>query len=154
MTVISITESVLHCVGQMTYYQDGQIVQTQPEVDMMYKRVEYSFEQDILGVWEGESQSSQDTYGDGKPHRWEFKADGTYVYYVQDGNVWVPGSNTLNEYFVDGDQLCMRWQDGGKEYREWWTIALLEKNDMTWSAIRKSETSSYFNSTYKFKRIN
>ena len=154
MTVISISEMVLHCVGQMTYYQDGQIVETQPEVDMMYKRVEYSFEQDILGVWEGESQGSQDTYGDGKPHRWEFKADGTYVYYVQDGNVWVPGSNTLNEYFVDGDHLCMRWKDGGKEYREWWTIALLEKNDMTWSAIRKSETSSYFNSTYTFKRIN
>jgi hypothetical protein len=48
----------------------------------------------------------------------------------------------------------MRWEEGGKEYREWWTIALLEKNDMTWSAVRKSETSSYFNSTYTFKRIN
>lgn len=154
MTVTGIGDVHLNCVVQMTDCVDGQAVKTHPEINMQYKRVENSFEQSILGVWEGEPKSNQDTYGDGKPHRWEFKADGTYVYYVQNGNAWVPSSNTLNEYFVDGDKLCMRWEEGGKEYREWWTIALLEEDDMTWTAVRKSETSSYFNSTYKFKRIN
>jgi len=154
MTVTGIEGDLMDCILQMTDYVDDQAVETHPEINMQYKRIDQAFEQDILGVWEGKSQGSQDTYGDGKPHRWEFKADGTYVYYVQDGNKWTPGSNTLNEYFVDGDKLCMRWKDGGKEYREWWTISSLANNEMTWTAVRKDETGTYFTPSYALKRIN
>lgn len=154
MIVTRIDGVLMSTVLQMTDYLDGQVAETHPEVNMQYKRIGYSFEQDILGVWEGKVQGDKDTYGDGKPHRWEYKADGTYVYYVQDGNKWVPSSNTLNEYFVDGDKLCMRWKDGGKEYREWWEIAKLESNEMTWSALRKDETGTSFTSIYTFERIN
>lgn len=153
IAVAGISESFIEGAAQKTDYVDGEPVKTYPEYYIQYKKVEHFFEQDILGAWEGRS-SGKDTYGDDKPHRWEFKADGTYVYYVQDGNMWVPGSNTLNQYFVDGDRLCMHWIDGAKEYYEWWHIALLEGVNMTWSAVREKESGEKYTSIYTMKRIN
>lgn len=76
------------------------------------------------------------------------------MYYVQNGNTWEPSANTLNEYFVDGDRLCMHWVDGGQEYYEWWIIGRLEGVEMTWNAVREKETGARFTSIYTMKRIN
>ena len=42
-----------------------------------FEKVTADYSADILGTWEGQVTSEQDTYGDGQKHRWEFKADGT-----------------------------------------------------------------------------
>ena len=80
----------------------------------------------IIGTWEGHCTSEGSVFDDGQKHRWQYKADGTYVYYVKDGDNWVPGDNTLNEYFVDGNLLCTRWVDHGQENREWWEITIAD----------------------------
>ena len=46
----------------------------------------------------GKVTSAEDEHTDGELHRWEYKADGTYTYYVKDGDQWVASANTLNEY--------------------------------------------------------
>ena len=71
---------------------------------------------------------------DGELHRWEYKADGTYTYYVKDGDQWVASANTLNEYFVAGNLLCFRWVDNGQENREWWEITI-ENGVMKWTVL-------------------
>ena len=76
------------------------------------------------------------------------------MYYVQNGNVWVPGSNTLNEYFVDGDKLCMRWKDGGKEYREWRDIMSLDNQTMIWGAIRQDDFGQRYPASFALTKIN
>ena len=60
-------------------------------------------------------RSEQDVHSDGLPHRGEYKADGTFVYYRQNDNgEWVADVNTMSEYFVDGTLLCSRWKNVGK----------------------------------------
>ena len=153
ITVTEIGELFIQAVVQMTDYVDGEVAGTHPECNIQYKRVEKFFEKDILGTWEGKP-SGKDTYGDGKQHRWEYRADGTYVYYVQNGNTWEPSANTLNEYFVDGNRLCTRWVDGGTEYCEWWVISTLEGVDMTWTAVRQGDSGAPFTSIYTMRRVN
>ena len=36
-------------------------------------------EEMILGTWEGHSTSGDSVMDDGKDHRWEYKADGSFV---------------------------------------------------------------------------
>lgn len=153
ITVTEIGELFIQGVVQMTDYVDGQVAGTHPECNIQYKRIDRSFEKDILGTWEGKP-SGKDTYGDGKPHRWEYRDDGTYVYYVQNGNTWEPSGNTLNEYFVDGNRLCTHWVDGGTTYCEWWVISTLEGDDMTWTAVRQGDSGTPFTSIYTMKRVN
>ena len=65
-------------------------------------------------------------YDDGKLHRWDYKADGTFVFYSQDENgVWQASNDEYAKYFCDGALLCTRWKnvgEGKEEYREWWEI--------------------------------
>jgi hypothetical protein len=92
-------------------------------------------------------------FDDGQEHRWEYKADGTYVYYVKDGNNWVPyATNTLNEYFVDGNLLCTRWIDNGVENREWWEITIAD-GKMNWTALRQNEDGTTFTATFEMERV-
>ena len=95
------------------------------EVPVRFVKVKDDYSEDILGTWEGRCTSEGSEFDDGKDHRWEYKDDGTYVYYVKDGDKWVPSDNVMNEYFVAGNLLCTRWNDGKEENREWWqkTIA-------------------------------
>ncbi len=78
--------------------------------------------------------------------------DGTYTYYVKDGENWTASANTLNEYFTDGNLLCTRWIDNGKDNREWWEIAI-DGNDMNWTALRSGEDSSSFTVTFEMTKI-
>lgn len=107
---------------------------------------------DILGIWEGHCTSEGSAFDDGQDHRWEYKNDGSYVYYVKDGDNWVASANELNEYFVAGNLLCTRWVDGGTEYREWWEISI-NGDTMNWTALRKGEDGKGFTVTFEMNRV-
>ena len=148
-----ITADVMQCVLLHSEINgEGEVV-TVPGVFCTFKKVDKDFSQTILGTWEGQATSDEGTYGDGKQHRWEYKADGTFVYYVKDGDDWVPSTNTLNEYFVAGNLLCTRWIDNEIEYLEWWEIESIENDVMKWKALRQKEDGTTFTSTFEMKKI-
>lgn len=91
-------------------------------------------------------------FDDGQEHRWQYNADGTYIYYVKDGDNWVPSANTLNEYFVDGSLLFTRWVDNGQDNREWWEITIAG-NQMNWTALRQNADGTTFTATFEMKKI-
>ena len=108
----------------------------------------------ILGTWQGHCTSEGSVFDDGQEHRWQYNADGTYVYYAKDGDNWVPyEGNTLNEYFVDGTLLCTRWIDNGQENREWWEITV-DGTRMHWTALRQKPDGSTFTATFEMEKVN
>ena len=150
--ITAINESEFTANLEVTVMKDGNMVLNQ-KVLFTLTKVKADYSAAILGVWEGQVTSEQDTYGDGLQHRWEFKTDGTYVYYVKDGDNWVASPNTLNEYFVAGKLLCMRWVNAGTEYREWWEIESVENGVMKWSALRKNADGTTYTSTFEMKKV-
>jgi uncharacterized protein YacL (UPF0231 family) len=117
------------------------------------KKVTDDYKDAVIGTWEGRCTSEGSVFDDGQEHRWEYKADGTYVYYVKDGDNWVPSEgNTLNEYFVDGNLLCTRWVDNGVENREWWEINI-DGDKMTWTALRQNEDGTTFTASFEMKKV-
>lgn len=114
-----------------------------------YVNVTVDYSNAILGTWEGVELTGYETYGNAM-HRWEYKADGTYVYYSKDQNgKWVPSFDILQEYNVDGDWLATRWMDSDSiEYREWWDIEKVDENEMIWTALRDT-----FETSFRMKRV-
>ena len=148
----SITDATLIAKRTVTIRQDGGLVKSTENM-IRYEKLDKDYSADIVGIWEGQISSEQDTYGDGLQHRWEYKADGTYVYYVKDGDNWVPSANTLNEYFVAGKLLCMRWVNAGTELREWWEIESIENGVMKWKALRQREDGTTYTATFEMKKV-
>ena len=137
----------------ITITMDGSEVVTRQFVDRFVK-VNDDYKQAVLGTWEGHVTSDQSEYDDYLEHRWQYNADGTYVYYNKDGNNWIPNPlNTLNEYFVDGNLLCMRWINNGAEYREWWEIASIEDNVMSWTALRKKADGTTYTASFSMVKV-
>jgi len=119
-----------------------------------YTHVTKEYSRVIIGLWEGVSMEGEETYGDEK-HRFEYKDDGSYVYYneTSDGK-WIPSDNTSNQYVADGDFFASKWCDKDKvEYREWWIIELCNDTEMSWYALREREDGSRFETRMKLKRI-
>ena len=124
------------------------------EEDIRYTKVTTDYRDAIVGTWQGRCTSEGSVFDDGQEHRWQYNADGTYVYYVKDGNNWVPyATNTLNEYFVDGNLLCTRWIDNGVENREWWEITIAD-GKMNWTALRQKEDGTTFTATFEMTKVN
>jgi hypothetical protein len=118
-----------------------------------FTKVTTDYRDAIVGTWEGRCTSEGSVFDDGQEHRWQYKADGTYVYYVKDGNNWVPyATNTLNEYFVDGNLLCTRWIDNGVENREWWEITIAAGR-MNWTALRQNPDGTTFTATFEMTKV-
>ena len=137
----------------ITITMDGSEVVTRQFVDRFVK-VNDDYKQTVLGTWEGHVTSDQSEYDDYLEHRWQYNADGTYVYYNKDGNNWIPNPlNTLNEYFVDGNLLCMRWINNGAEYREWWEVASIEDNVMSWTALRKKADGTTYTASFSMVKV-
>lgn len=149
--VTSISDNEMLCSVKHTVIRNDQVVKVTESV-LRFVKVTADYTAAILGLWEGKVTSAQDTYGDGEEHRWEYKADGSFVYYVKDGDDWVPSVNTLNEYFVDGNLLCMRWVDNGIEYREWWEIAI-DGDTMNWTALRQNPDGTPFTATFSMTKV-
>ena len=117
-----------------------------------YSRIGCTRSDDIIGTWEGHCTSEGSAFDDGQEHRWEYKDDGTYVYYVKDGNKWIPSDDTKNEYFVAGNLLCARWEEKDEEYREWWEISI-DGDTMNWTALRADEDGNTFTATFEMKKV-
>ena len=131
---------------------DGRVVYSE-DFALRFEKVKADYQQAILGTWEGRCTSEGSVFDDGQEHRWQYKADGTYVYYVKDGDNWKPyANNTLNEYFVDGNLLCTRWVDSGQENREWWEITITG-NKMNWTALRRNEDGTTFTATFEMTLV-
>ena len=120
-----------------------------------YAKVNVDYSEAILGTWEGHVTNSEGSeYDDGETHRWEYKADGTYVYYSQnEEGEWVPSGDEISEYFVDGTLLCTRWGNNEQEFREWWEIASIKDGVMKWTALRQKEDGSTFTATFEMKKV-
>ena len=133
---------------------DGQ-KKAERESVVRFEKIKADYSEAILGMWEGHVTSEQGSaFDDGEDHKWEYKNDGNYVYYIQDeGGNWIanPGQ-TLSEYFVDGTLLCTRWVNGGIENREWWEIASIKDGVMKWTALRQKEDGSTYVATFEMKK--
>ena len=134
-----------------TITADGDEVLSE-ELSVCYVKVNDDYNKDIIGTWEGRCTSEGSIFDDGQDHRWEYKDDGTFVYYVKDGDSWVPSEDTMNEYFVAGNLLCTRWMENGQENREWWEITI-DGDKMNWTALREDEDGKTFTATFEMERV-
>ncbi|MBO6062728.1 MAG: hypothetical protein J6P62_02000 [Bacteroidales bacterium] len=154
MKVGFIDDENIHCMYRRTLYQDGRTL-PYPAVSLELRKQEktpVNYGSYILGTWEGRATSDHSQYDDGQVHRWKYEGK-NYVYYVKQGNNWVPSSNTENEYYVDGRLLLTRWVDNGVEYREWWEIISLDDQTMIWGAIREDEYGKRYPASFALTRI-
>jgi len=152
-TVSSITDNEIVSSYNRKNISDGQVIGGQEEQQRRYVRVTVDYKAAVIGTWEGRCTSEGSVFDDGQEHRWQYNADGTYVYYVKDGDDWVPyATNTLNEYFVDGNLLCTRWIDLGQENREWWEITI-DGDKMNWTALRQNADGTTFTATFEMEKV-
>jgi len=154
MIVGTIDDEELHCLYRRTLYQDGRTL-PYPAMNLELRKQEktpVNYGSYILGTWEGRATSDHSQYDDGQVHRWKYEGN-NFVYYVKQGNNWVPSSNTENEYYVDGRLLLTRWVDNGVEYREWWEIMSLDDQTMIWGSIRQDESGKRYPASFALTRI-
>ena len=151
LTIADISASEFTAYLKFSMKVGGSVVRTK-EYPVRYVKMAADYSQAILGTWEGKVTSENDEHTDGELHRWKYKADGTYTYYVKDGDQWVASANTLNEYFVAGNLLCSRWVDNGMENREWWEITI-ENGVMKWTALRKKADGSTYTATFEMTKV-
>ncbi len=151
----SITATEMDASWQRTVIRDGKVTEVSKPQYLTSKKVEADFSQSILGLWEGQITSGQNPYDDGKKHRWEYKSNGTFVYYNQADGQWVPEGGSLSEYFVDGNLLCTRWKVPGNEaeYREWWEVKSLENGTMIWTALRRNADGSARTESFTLTKV-
>ena len=144
----------MECILIHSEINDKGEMTTSPALFYTFEKVDKDLNTDIIGMWEGHSTGEEGSeFDDGENHRWEYKADGTYVYYVKDGDNWVPSANTLNEYFVAGKLLCMRWINADQELCEWWEIESIEDGVMKWKALRQNADGTTYTATFEMKKI-
>ena len=152
-TVTAISGTEFTADLKKTATVDGTVVHTQEET-VRFIKLTADYSTAILGTWQGHCTSAGSVFDDGQEHRWQYNADGTYVYYVKDGDNWVPyATNTLNEYFVDGNLLATRWIDNGQENREWWEITI-DGTRMHWTALRQNPDGTTFTATFEMEKVN
>ena len=154
-TVTAITDTEMMTKTYVQFVVNGNVVQEVGPVEMHYVRLTADYHDAVLGTWEGRVTSDQSEYDDGEPHRWEYKADGTYVYYSLVDGQWVDNVNTFAGYFIDGTLLCMRWKNAGNdtEYREWWEVESIQDGVMKWTALRQREDGSTYTATFQMTKV-
>ena len=149
----NISDAFLIAKRTVTVRKDGGLVKSEEDIVRCVK-LDEDFSTKILGIWEGRMTSEKSAYDDGQEHRWEFKDDGTFVYFVRnEAGIWVPGDDTLNEYFVAGNLLCTRWIENGVENREWWEIATMNDKAMIWIALREEKDGSQYTAAFSMEKI-
>ena len=152
-TITNIDDNEFTANCKVTLTVDGNVIAS-GEDNLRFTKVTADYSTAILGTWQGHCTSEGSVFDDGQEHRWEYRADGTYVYYAKDGDNWVPyEGNTLNEYFVDGTLLCTRWIDNGQENREWWEISI-DGTQMHWTALRQNPDGTTFTATFEMEKVN
>ena len=151
--ITDITDKQFSAKHEVTHTIDDNVVLSIVD-EVRYVKQTADYSATILGTWQGHCTSEGSVFDDGQEHRWQYNADGTYVYYAKDGDNWVPyEGNTLNEYFVDGTLLCTRWIDNGQENREWWEITI-DGTQMHWTALRQNPDGTTFTATFEMEKVN
>ena len=142
--VTAISSSEFTANRKLTVTYDGNVVHTANEV-FRFEKVTADYSEAILGLWECQGITGGETFNDDNA-RLEFLADGTYNFYRRsDAGVWNLVPRERNEYFVDGNLLCTRWQAAGEEMSyEWWEIASVEEGQMRWTALRQNADGTTF----------
>lgn len=155
VTVSSITDKDIQLTSDWTVFADGEQIHYEAHGQERWMRVTEDYEDEIIGTWEGKVTNTEDKNTDGELHRWEYRADGTYVYYHEGGAEWVPSDDVLSEYFVDGVLLCTRWKHSSdsEELREWWEIESIENGVMKWKALRMREDGTTYTATFEMKKV-
>ena len=133
---------------------DG-VEQIKMESKETLKRITDDYSTAILGTWEGKVTSEDDAHTDGELHRWEYKGDGTYVYYSKENGEWKAGTDFRSDYFVDGILLCTRWKKtaDSDELREWWEIESIQNGVMKWKALRSREDGTTYTATFEMTKV-
>ena len=142
--ITSINDIEMNANLKMTTSFDGkQSLGTSMPVRLTKVTADYSAA--ILGLWECQGITGGETNNDDNA-RLEFLADGTYRFYRRsDAGVWSLVPRQRNEYFVDGNLLCTRWQAEGEQMSyEWWEIASAADGRMQWTALRQQPDGSTF----------
>ena len=154
-TISSITSQEMILKSDWTVYVDDKVVIHEVYNKERYIRITDDYESAIVGTWEGRVTSAEDEHTDGELHRWEYKADGTYVYYNKVGDEWVNSNDALAEYFVDGTLLCTRWKKtpASEELREWWEIESIQNGKMKWTALRMREDGTTYTATFEMTKV-
>lgn len=136
-------------------YMDGEEIGGEVWGNERYERIFNDYEQDIVGTWEGMVTSDEDDHTDGELHRWEYKADGTYVYYRMVDGDWKGDTDFLSDYFVDGTLLCTRWKKtaDSEEIREWWEIESIQDGKMKWKALRMRDDNTTYTATFEMTKV-
>ena len=154
MIIGAIDDQGIDCMFQHTEYYDGRETASYSMVNLHLAKVKtpVRYASAILGTWEGRVATDYSKYDDGDMHRWEYDGS-SYVYYMKQGDNWVPSSNSRNEYFVDGNLLCTRWLDNGVEYRECWEIVSIENGLMVWTALRRDDDGSTYTAAFSMWKV-
>ena len=157
LEVKSISKTTMLTESIYTVYHNGEIMSV-TEGMVQWDRQPKDYSNDILGIWEGRVTSGDGSeFDDGEPHRWEYLADGKYIYYrLDDNGQWISDVNELAQYFVDGTLLCTRWKNNGEgevENREWWEIASIDGNEMNWTALRQREDGTTYTATFSMTKV-
>ena len=155
-SVSSINDSEFSAYAAVTVTTNGEVVVSE-RGPVRFKRVHADYSTAILGLWEGHMVSSESAYDDGQEHRWLYKEDGSFVFYVKnEKGVWVEKNDEFAEYFVAGDLLCTRWKNAGvgaKECREWWDITAVSEDRMVWTALREKKDGTRYTAAYSMKKV-
>ena len=143
-TVTAISDNEFTANLKLSATVDGTVSMTE-EHTIRYVKTTADHSAAILGLWECQGITGGETNNDDNA-RLEFLADGTYNFYRRsDAGFWNLVPRELNEYFVDGNLLCTRWQAAGEEMSyEWWEIASLEEGQMQWIALRQRDDGTTF----------
>lgn len=156
ITVSSISDTHMEGTFKHSTLRDGEVITTNGPIEMRWEKITTDYEQAVLGKWQGHVTSEHSEFDDGEDHQWEYLADGTFRYYLQDeGGYWVTNPNqTLSQYFVDGTLLCTRWVIDGTVNREWWEIASIADGVMNWTALRQREDGTTYTATFQMTKVN
>jgi hypothetical protein len=129
---------------KVTVTIDGNVVISE-EKAFRFTKLTADYSAAILGLWECQGITGGETNNDDNA-RLEFLADGTYNFYRRsDAGVWSLVPRERNEYFVDGNLLCTRWQAEGEEMSyEWWEITSAADSRMQWTALRQQADGTTF----------
>ncbi len=150
-TVNSITDNEMRLTTEWTL-TEGTTVLLHEFYNERWVRVTDDFEQSILGTWEAQVQNGDNP----QTWRWEFKADGTYVFSLKNGDApWQVFEDEMSEYFVDGSLLCTRWQHtaSSDEERDWWEIESIQDGQMKWTALRLDEDLTTHTETLELSKV-
>lgn len=141
--------------SKWTIYTDGKATYSETYGEERWTRVTSDYQDDIVGLWEGKVTRDLGDATDDELHRWECKANNTYVFYSQVDGEWKADPSFLADYFVDGILLCTRWQDtaDSEELREWWEIASIKDGVMKGTALRMRDDGTTYTATFEMTKV-